>query len=212
MIIKEGSAIIKIPEHKISKKMPVFYNPVMKLNRDISVQIVKYYKPKNIIDLLDASGIRSIRFIKEANAENIVINDLNPKAIKNIKQNLKLSKIKNKNIKISNQDANLLLRSSKKFDYIDLDPFGSPIIYLNSAIYALNKNGILAVTATDLSSLAGTYPKTCKRRYNSLSLKNELMHESAIRILIYVVQTIAFQHEKALTPILSYYQDHYYCC
>lgn len=206
---KEGSAAIKIPEHKISKKMPVFYNPEMKLNRDISVQIIKYYKPKTILDLLAASGIRSIRFIKEAKAKDITINDLNPKAIKNIKQNLKLNKIKNKNIKILNQDANLLLRSSKRFDYIDLDPFGSPITYLNSAVYALNKNGILAVTATDLSSLSGSYPKTCKRRYNSLSLKNEFMHESAIRILIYAVQTIAFQHEKALIPILSYYQNHY---
>ena len=96
MIAKEGSAIIKIPEHKISKKMPVFYNPEMKLNRDISVQIIKYYKPKTILDLLAASGIRSIRFIKEAKAKDITINDLNPKAIKNIKQNLKLNKIKKK--------------------------------------------------------------------------------------------------------------------
>ena len=37
-IIQEGEALITIPtQTKISKKLPVFYNSVMKANRDISI-------------------------------------------------------------------------------------------------------------------------------------------------------------------------------
>ena len=37
-IINEGSINLKIPKaEKISKEMDVFYNPVMGLNRDISI-------------------------------------------------------------------------------------------------------------------------------------------------------------------------------
>jgi len=40
-LIKEGTAIIKISKkEKISKKLPVFYNPIMKFNRDISVLLL----------------------------------------------------------------------------------------------------------------------------------------------------------------------------
>ena len=36
------------------------------------------------------------------------------------------------------------------------------------------------------------------------------MHETGIRILIRKVQLIGAQFEKALTPIFSFYADHYY--
>ena len=40
-IIAEGKVKIKVPkEEKISKKLPVFYNPVMGFNRDVSVLLL----------------------------------------------------------------------------------------------------------------------------------------------------------------------------
>ena len=40
-IIQEGKIKIKVPkEEKISKKLPVFYNPVMGFNRDVSVLLL----------------------------------------------------------------------------------------------------------------------------------------------------------------------------
>jgi len=36
--IKEGKAVIKVPKvEKVSKEMEVFYNPIMKFNRDIVI-------------------------------------------------------------------------------------------------------------------------------------------------------------------------------
>jgi tRNA (guanine26-N2/guanine27-N2)-dimethyltransferase len=99
---------------------------------------------------------------------------------------------------------------SKGFDYIDIDPFGSPNPFLESAIVRLARHGILAVTATDTSALAGSSTTACKRKYWAKPLKNEFMHETGIRILIRKVQLIGAQYEKALTPIFSFSKDHYY--
>jgi len=215
--IKEGKASIKIPiEKKVSKELPVFYNPIMKSNRDISILLLNSINKNNLqIALpLSASGIRGIRFLlelKKSKIKNISFNDLNTEAYKLIKQNLKLNKLTKKSkINIHNKDANDFLLSSKGFDYIDIDPFGDPSDFLDSSIKRLAREGISAVTATDTGCMSGTFPKPCLRKYWSKPLKNEFMHETGLRILIRKVQLISSQFDKALTPIFSYSKEHYF--
>jgi len=216
-IINEGKASIRIKKaSKISKEMDVFYNPVMKINRDISVLLLDAVDNKNMqIALpLAGSGIRGMRFLKELKKDKIKslnFNDYSSKAVKSIKNSLKLNKLNNnKKIQISNNDANLFLLNSKGFDYIDVDPFGSSNSYLESAIKRISRNGILAVTNTDTAALTGTYPKACVRKYWSSNKKNYLMHETGLRILIRKVQLVSMQYEKALFPVFSYFKDHYF--
>lgn len=215
-LIKEGKALVKAPIVKtVSKEMDVFYNPIMKFNRDLSILLLNSLDKNklNITDPLAGSGIRSIRFLlelKKSKVKTISINDYSIDAFKSIKDNFRLNKIKiNKDITIKNGDANLFLLNSTGFDYIDVDPFGSPNFLLNSAIVRLSREGILAVTATDTSALAGTYPKACLRKYWAIPLRNELMHEIGLRILIRKIQLVGAQYNKALIPIFSYFKDHY---
>lgn len=215
--IKEGKATVKVPiEKKVSKELPVFYNPVMKHNRDISVLLLKSLPDKNLqISLpLAGTGVRGVRFLlelKKGKIKNISFNDLNEKAAELIKENLKLNKLKqNKKIMISNKDANEFLLESSGFDYIDIDPFGTPNPFLDNAIKRLSRNGILAVTATDTGCLAGTFKEACLRKYWALPKKDELMHETGLRILIRKIQLVAAQYGKALIPIFSYFKDHYF--
>jgi len=242
----EGKAEIRIKKtKKISKEMDVFYNPIMKLNRDISILLLDSIDKKNMnIALpLSASGIRGIRFLKELNKSkirNISFNDYSNKAFLSIKNNLKLNKInkysiiksitnkskkqlknsiknkidekiiKNNKIKIYNEDANLFLLNSKGFDYIDIDPFGTSNYYLDASIKRISRNGILAVTNTDTAALTGTYPKACIRKYWAVPKKDHRMHETGLRILIRKIQLIGMQYDKALTPIFSFFKDHYF--
>jgi len=215
--IQEGLATITISsETKISKQLNVFYNPVMKTNRDLSIAVLNAWSKKDlhICDLMAASGTRSIRFFLELEKnkiKHITINDYSKKAIKSIKDNLKQNKLeKNKKITITCKDADIMLLESTGFDYIDIDPFGTPVVFLDAACKRLSRDSILAITATDTSSLAGTYPKTCKRNYDAIPLHTGIMHEIGIRILIRKCQLVAAQYNKALTPILSYFKDHYY--
>lgn len=216
--IREGSIKLKIPKaEKISKEMGVFYNPAMSLNRDISVLLLNSVNKNNlqIADPLAATGVRSIRFLKELNKnkiKNISINDHNKDAVDLIKQNMALNKIPYKNnskITIQNQDANLFLLNSNGFDYVDIDPFGNPNYFLDSASKRLSRDGILAVTATDTSALCGTFPKACLRKYWAMPKRDAIMHETGLRILIRKIQLIAAQYDKALVPIFSYSKEHY---
>jgi len=216
----EGSAEIEYKEGKISKKLPVFYNPAMKENRDITILLLNAIKtPLMKIALpLAGSGVRAIRLMKELNEDKIDhmhVNDNSSEATKSIEKNLKLNNLNVKKMKkiklleIHTEDANLFLTRGMGYDYIDIDPFGSPIPFLDSAIRKLSRGGILAVTATDTSALCGTYTKVCQRKYWAIPKRNHLMHEIGLRILIRRVQLIGTQMEKALTPILSYSKDHY---
>jgi len=210
MIVNEETVKINISKGKVSKKLPVFYNPVMKLNRDITILLLNCVSNNNMqIALpLAGSGVRGLRLLKElkkGKIKSICLNDY--KTSEKIKENLKLNKV---NADVYNKEANLFLLESKGFDYIDIDPFGTPNPYLDSSIVRLARNGILAVTATDTSALAGSHPKACIRKYWAVPLKNELMHEIGIRILIRKVQLTGAQYEKALTPIFSYFKDYYY--
>ncbi len=217
-ILNEGIARIKVPKaEKISKGMEVFYNPAMGLNRDISILLLHSINKKNmnIADPLAATGIRSIRFLKELGnnkIKKIYINDYSKDSVNLIKLNLHLNNINyrnNKKISIANSDASLFLLNSTGFDYIDVDPFGCPGQFLDAACKRIARGGILAVTATDTSALCGTFPKACLRKYWALPKKDAIMHETGLRILIRKIQLIAAQYNKALIPIFSYAKGHY---
>lgn len=263
-ILKENNVVIDAKNWKkelISKKLEIFYNPVMKFNRDCSILLLNALgndgkrdsenknnkednkkdskeppqedikeKNKNMLIALPlaGSGIRGLRFLKELKKgiiEEIHFNDYKENFIGMMKKNLKLNKItlnkttritkttqitQTPKIQIHNTDANLFLLNSLGFDYIDIDPFGTPNPFLDSAVKRISRGGILAVTATDTSALAGTYPLAAKRKYFATPMLNHLMHELGLRILVRKVQMIGGQYDKALVPVFSYAKDHYY--
>ena len=221
-IINEGKARIAVPKYSgrvVSSAMEVFYNPVMKANRDITLLAMaaatKLYgiKKWNIADMMAASGIRGIRMMLElgsTNIESLKMNDYSAAAVAVIKKNMRLNKIKpGKKVVVTKSEANKFLLANRSFNYIDVDPFGYPGLFLDSAVKKLAHNGLLAVTATDTSALAGTAAAACKRKYLAMPLKNEFMHETGVRIMVRLVQLIGALHEKALVPVFCYYKDHY---
>ena len=216
--IKEGKAQINIfEENKISRKMPVFYNPVMKFNRDVALLLLNAMKKKdmNIALPFAGTGVRGVRILKELPSslvKEIHINDISIIACEKIRETIELNSLSQEEkskISISCKDADLFFEESQGFDYIDIDPFGNPSGFLPAAIKKLSRNGIIAVTATDTSALTGTYKNATARKYWSVSMRNELMHELSVRILVRFVQMIGAMHDKALTPIYSYAKDHY---
>jgi len=210
--INEGAIKLRIPDpkkYKLDAQSPAFYNPAMTSNRDISILLLKVFfgkKKFNALDLLSATGARAIRIKKEIPNSNVWANDAKKSAFALIKENAKLNKLK---IKITNDFAWDLLMESKGFDYIDLDPFGTPAPFLDAVVQKLNPNSILAVTATDTTVLCGAEYKACVRRYKARPLHNYLMHEVGVRILAkYVIET-GLKHKLSLKPIFSQSTRHY---
>jgi tRNA (guanine26-N2/guanine27-N2)-dimethyltransferase len=227
-LISEQSVHINasIPKKDVNRKMPVFYNPRMVSNRNISILLVNSIENKemNLAFPLTGSGVRPLRFLKElkqGKINHLFVNDRKETFEKTFKENLKINKIPKKNISIFNEDASLFLLNrimdKKKpsgycgyFDYIDLDPFGTPNPFLNAATARISRKGIIAITATDTAALSGTYPQVTRRKYWAKTRKNYMMHELGLRILIRKVQLQGAQFDKALTPVLAYHKDHYF--
>jgi len=218
-IIKEGKVKFYASRDatgKISKELEVFYNPLMKTNRDVTIAVLNAIDQKDmqVCDLMAGSGVRSLRLLKELNSgiiKSLVVNDYDADFQELFNKNLELNKIPlDDKIIIKAMDANKLLLESKGFDYVDIDPFGSPNDFLENSIIRLSRKGIFAVTATDTAPLAGTFPDACLRKYWAKPLRNHLMHETGLRILIRKIQLVGVQHDKALIPIFSYYKNHYF--
>ena len=213
--LTEGKVSFFAPVSKVvSKELPVFYNPVMALNRDISVLLLQALKRKNLViaDPLAGTGIRTVRFLKELPANTIKelrANDGNPAFPALLKKQLKANKLSAKRVTVSKNEATRFILDGPGLDYLDIDPFGSPNPFLDAACKKIARDGILAITATDTGALAGSFPDACRRKYWAEPLRNELMHEIGLRILIRKAQLIAMQYERALVPVFSHATDHY---
>jgi len=185
-IIKEGKVQMLVP--KLSaygvnpsdyapSKAPVFYNPVMEFNRDISVLAFKAYqhianREITICEPLTSQGIRGIRYASEIEGvKHVLISDINSRAYELAQHNIQLNKLGEK-ITLKHKDANCVLSChaspKKRFDIVDLDPFGTPVPYLDSAFRALKNKGLIAATATDLAPLCGTSTPTLTNSPNTI--------------------------------------------
>lgn len=213
--INEGLVEIITPEfNKISSKAPVFYNPVMELNRDLSILAIKAYQKNlgrgiNVCDAFGGSGIRGVRYSKEVSeVESVVIGDINPLAIQYIKDNRELNQLNN--IHVFREDANILLRKSKgKFDVVDIDPFGTPSPFIESGAISLKAGGLLCATATDTSALCGTYKEPCIRKYGAMPLKTEYCHEIGVRILAGFISRTFSKFKKCIEVKFAHSTEHY---
>ncbi|MHA1688637.1 MAG: tRNA (guanine(10)-N(2))-dimethyltransferase [Promethearchaeota archaeon] len=214
-----------------SKSMKVFYNKKMILNRDITSLAINAYanmfnqNSLTIVDSMAATGIGAIRLIKECkNISTVYINDINPLAIEMARENLKLNDITNHdvNIRIFNEDANLLFNKIKKWvhesknknarlpDVILIDPFGTPNLHLDAAFKAIKKEGgLMCITATDTAVLFGVRPKACYRKYLAKPLHVEYCKEIGSRILICFSSKIANINNLGVIPLLTFYSKHF---
>lgn len=213
--ITEGSCEIEVPRSDIPEHGRAFgfYNPEMRTDRNISVSVLsvfrdifieKFDREPEICDALCATGIRGIRYGKEVGGK-VLINDINENAIRLAQRNALLN---NADVEATEKDANVLL-SERRFDVIDIDPFGSPYPFIDSAARSIRNFGLLCITATDTATLFGIYPEVSERRYGIRSMKCSFSQELGARILATFVMRELSKYNKAFVPVIIYQKRHY---
>jgi len=226
-VVKEGNISVVVPRLEVyakglweyvPSKAPVFYNPLMELNRDIAVLALQAYQKIQgkrlwVCEPLTGCGVRGLRFAAEVGGvQRMVLSDINPEAAKLAQFNGEFNKLA-KCVLVLNEDANLLLSRyaapRRRFHFIDVDPFGSPVPYLDAALRALCDGGLLALTATDVAPLCGVHPNACVRKYGGRPLRTEYCHELAIRLLMGCLVMTAAKHEIGVEVTFSHSTDHY---
>ncbi|MGQ9461344.1 MAG: tRNA (guanine(10)-N(2))-dimethyltransferase, partial [Candidatus Bathyarchaeaceae archaeon] len=226
-IVEEGKVSVVVPKllayvkealEYAPSKAPVFYNPAMELSRDLAVLALQAYQKMlgreiSVCEPLTGCGVRGVRFAVEVDGvRKVFVNDINPEAAKLARFNVERNALTER-ILVANEDANLFLSRyaapRRRFDFIDVDPFGSPVPYLDAVVRALRDGGLLALTATDMAPLCGVHPKACIRKYSGKSLRTEYCHELAVRLLVGCLATMAAKHEMGIKVVFSHSTDHY---
>ena len=212
--IKEGQTRLLVPEthsvHGPGKKTgDVFFNEQMAFGRDVTIMFLRALERNNITvaDAMSATGSRAVRVANEVRNTFVTANDVDPRAMPYIEHNISLNSLSN--CVPSNKDIHALF-SETSFDYVDVDPFGTPVPFIQSAIRGCKKKGIIAITATDTAPLAGAQIGKCRRRYQSEPIRGYMCHESGLRILMCNIAKELAKFDRGMKPLLSFYVDHYF--
>ena len=197
--------------------MPVFYNPRMQVNRDLSVLFLSAYMEKGTLEEmcepLAGCGVRTLRYLNECPSDfHALISDVNPYAVEMIRKNVERLGFQSRAI-VKRGDAKVLLLTEsrdRRFDFVDVDPFGTPAPYMTAAVQSLNpRRALLALTATDMPVLCGAQPRIAVRKYGGISIRAPFSHELAVRLLIGRAFNIAAMNDCAVTPLAALSTDHY---
>ncbi|MDP9499231.1 MAG: tRNA (guanine-N1)-methyltransferase, partial [Thermoproteota archaeon] len=226
--ITEGRTKLLVPKNSLEEKVPphspAFFNPLARLNRDLSIYIYnifldQYNNNKNnqitFADSFGGIGPRGLRVAVEVpKVSKIYINDINELAITAAKESAQLNNVNEKCIFSVNEVCKFLIsrptERNKRFTIVDLDPFGSPSPFIECVLRAVEDDGLISITATDTAVLSGIYQTVCLRKYSGLSINSTYSNEVAIRLIISSTALIAARLGISLSPIFAHSNRHYF--
>lgn len=200
-----------------AKGLP-FYNPGMALNRDLSVLLVEAHakavgREIDVLDALAGTGARSVRLAHEVDASVPIVvhaNDGDPTALAALRQAAEANGVRATRLVATEGDAHVRL-ASRRHDVVDLDPYGSPMPFVDGAMRSVRHGGLVCATATDTGALAGAFPRACQRRYAAHHGLNAApwRSEVGLRILAGALVRSAARFDRAATPVLCVSHGHW---
>jgi tRNA (guanine26-N2/guanine27-N2)-dimethyltransferase len=178
-----------------------------------------------ILDALSATGLRALRYAQEIPfTTSVTANDLLAEATKSIELNVAHNKLEGKITAVTGNalahmyslaceapDTRGRSKPSKKYDVIDLDPYGTAAPFLDAAVQSVRDDGgLLCITCTDAGVWASNgYPEKCYSLYGGVPLKGIHSHEGGLRIILHSIATSAAKYGLTIEPLLSLSIDFY---
>ena len=190
----------------------MFYNPAMASDRDLNVALVAAWRrldprPRRGWEMLSATGARGLRVLHEAGGfDELTLTEHDSEAFEVLRRNA---------VPYEGEGARPQLQDARRapspagFDYVDLDPYGTPVPFLPAAVASVRPGGLLAVTATDTRVLAGAQGGVAERRYGGRPIRGRLGPESGLRLLLALIAKVAGEFGGGIVPRLAYVGDHH---
>jgi len=156
-------------------------------------------------EMTAATGVRGLRLLRESGAfDAFTFSESNPEACRVLRENA--ARFPGANA--VEGDARVPPPGAP-FDYVDLDPYGTPAPFVRTALGSVRPGGVVAVTATDMLVLAGAQPSACWRRYGARPVRGRLGPEGGLRILLAYLAHESEALGRSVRPMLAYARDHY---
>ncbi|MGB6443124.1 MAG: hypothetical protein WBF81_07495 [Thermoplasmata archaeon] len=188
----------------------MFYNPAMAGDRDLGVAFARAWGSagpggRSGWEVTAATGVRGLRLLNEGGVfDRFLLTEANPEAAGVLSQNA----ARYPGAAVECRDARVP-HDGPTFDYVDVDPYGTPAPFVPTALAAVRPGGVLAVTATDMMVLAGVQKGACERRYGARPVRGRLGPEGGLRILLAHVAREAALRGRSVRPLLCYLRDHH---
>jgi tRNA (guanine26-N2/guanine27-N2)-dimethyltransferase len=193
-----------------------FYRESSRISRDLGLLAAQVYRSRvgrlRVLDGMSAAGVRSLRYALEAQADFVWANEGNPDLIDRLQQNL--AALPEHSYCISDRSLEELLaeRAMAKdyFDLIDLDAFGSPLVFLQGCLRSIRYGGLLYLTSTDGRSISGQLPEQSLRQWGAWIRSHPAVQEQALRLLLGAVAQQAAMMGLGIEPVFSLYRGQVY--
>ena len=201
---QEGKAQFRVGE--------AFYRPKSIITRDLGVlgaAILRQITPQlTVLDAMTGCGVRTLRYVLESQADFVWTNDGNSDLEPLIRQNLAANLLP-ESYQLTTLSLQRLLAQcldkGDRFNWVDLDCFGSPAAHLSMAIATTQIGGCLYLAATDGKSLSGQNSSAALRQFNAYSRHHPAVHEQGVRILAGFAVQQARQRGLDLEPLFSFF-------
>ncbi|WP_436936214.1 tRNA (guanine(26)-N(2))-dimethyltransferase [Halovenus marina] len=206
MNVREGAVEIDAPEQGEGAGEEVFYNPTQELNRDLTIATLRAYsdrepRAETYLDAMAASGIRGVRAASDG--WDVTCTDTDADAVSLCRDNFERNDLAGD---VRQRDCRPLLYE-EYFDVVDLDPFGTPIPFVDAAVQGTRN--LLCVTATDTAPLCGAHFESGVRSYSAVPRNTEYHAEMGVRILLSALVRTGARYDVAFRPLLTHATKHY---
>lgn len=190
----------------------MFYNRAMAFDRDLNVAVVRALRIAGARlatgwEMMGASGARGLRLVHEATGfERFDLTERQPEAAELLARNA--ARYASEGARAHRGDA-LDGPPAGPCDYVDLDPYGTPVPYLAAALAATRPDGVLAITATDQRVFAGAERGVAETRYGGRPVRGRLGPEGGLRLVLATVGRAADSAARRIEPVVAYVGDHH---
>ncbi|XP_057979386.1 tRNA (guanine(26)-N(2))-dimethyltransferase isoform X2 [Malania oleifera] len=197
-----------------------FFRRESATGRDLGVLAASLHKKSNgslrVLDAMCGCGVRSLRYLVEAEADFVLANDANDDYRRVVLSNLSRvgrgSGDKQRRWAATHFDANRVMTEcylqKDFFDLIDIDSFGSDSSFLRSAYNALKLGGLVYITSTDGYSSGGHRPQHSLASYGAYVRPMPYSNEVGLRMLIGGALREAWVLGYQVSPLFSCYSSH----
>ena len=227
---REGKTLMLLPNLPEDGQGPgtkatgkVFYNPAMAGSRTRSVLLFRHALdagllgegPVYALDGLTASGLRARRWLNELSSEKS--NRISATIVDLEEEALRWAEASHEEFPPSHEGGELepyrgdlraaVLRSGRH--WVDIDPYGSPMPFIDSAMQSMARSGVMEVSATDTAALTGSSKTALMRRYGARVRTDSLAHDSGMRVMLATFSRVAARHDRSIVPLLSVWDSHH---
>ena len=201
----------------------IFHNPAMAGSRTRSVLLMQHAIEAGLLgdstvyalDGLSASGLRARRWLNELPADtaariSATMGDMDPVALDwamRCHEEFPPEHGEGELIAHLGDLRKTVLEHGRH--WVDIDPYGSPLPFLDTAVQSLARRGVMEVSATDSAALTGSSKNALLRRYGARVRTDGLAHDSGLRVLLATVARTAARHERSIEPLMSIWESHH---